>query len=132
MEERNRGNHDGDRRDERDDGKHEGGNGKIKGTDDGRKERKRERKKKREGGVAERERSTGGEDKEAGIGQRKEKREEEKNKIVIKGARWRKENLKQEVGEFLKNNFKVKTKIKNAKIITQRGEKDIVIAEVNT
>lgn len=48
-------------------------------------------------------------------------RDERKNNIIIKGYKFREEDLKKQVRNFLTNNLKIETEVKNA-IRLNRGE----------
>lgn len=50
---------------------------------------------------------------------------------MVKGIKWRKERLEQEVTKFIEEKIKVKVDVKKANIITTGGNKDMVIAEVD-
>lgn len=62
----------------------------------------------------------------------KKEREERRNNIIIKGMKWERENLKQEVTEFLEDNLKVKVKIGKIRKIRQYEGRNLVMAELES
>lgn len=65
------------------------------------------------------------------INEKKDKGER-RNRIVIRGVKWRKEKLEQEIVEFIRNKLKVNIGIKKAYMMGQREDRSITIAELDS
>lgn len=61
----------------------------------------------------------------------KKERKNRKNKIVIKGVKWRKEISEREVEKCIEDKLKLKVEIKETNRILTREDRSIVIAEIN-
>lgn len=108
-------------------------NGELKGADEKNKgaiNKKKWRGKKREEWLHERRAMKERIGKMEWANERRER--EKKNKIVIRGVRWRGERLEQKVEEFIKSNLKIKVGIKKASMIIQVGNGDIMVVETHS
>jgi len=64
--------------------------------------------------------------------QEKDEREKRKNKIVIKGVTWRRENLALGVEEFIKDKLEIGIKVRRADMLTLRENRSMVIADIES
>lgn len=62
----------------------------------------------------------------------KKERDDRKNRIIIKGVKWRREGLEKEVIDFIKDSIKVNIGIKKAWTISTGGNKNMAVVEVDS